>query len=716
MAWLLALLLVATFGEASARAQMPADEAARNVALSVKDPEAQIRAILDFAAAFPSSSSVWFAAARGMRTIGDAFPNDVDRLGTFVLAMAETTKTAPADARAQTLDAMATRLVNRGVLLDLALRFELTANQVFNEPQFLETERRTHDERQATLTSRDASHTIEPFYPEQSREAYRSRRAVQYATLGRAYLLQGRVAEAEKTLHESFALAPVMETGLALSEIRENAGDDTAALDYAISAALTGKMTAPERRKLEAIYRKTHGGTLDGLETTLDTEFARRHTTPLVPLRYRATPARTDRVALAELTTGAACLPCISVDLAFDAVLQRYTRDEVALLVYHIHAPTSDPLSNASAQARTKYYNINGAPTVYVDGHAASVGEGTRAVAGPVYQALDAQIGRRLEVVAGANITARATRAGSQVKVTAIANRLGASSPSLRLHLALVEREVSYSGENGVRFHPMVVRNLAQAPRGAEEGFAVGLTGVTVEYAFDLAAIAQANLEYYDVYIADLKKRTNIDATFREKKNTIDSNRLSVVAFVQDDQSRDVLQAKVVDVAGASDPPSPVAWSLAIEAPADPVHAGDRLSARLTASLEDGWHLYSPDQAPGGPIPTHIAVPSGQPFTLAGAVRVPSPRVAADPNFGVETQFFEDEATFTLPIQVAATTPAGPHQLTVTVSYQVCTRTICLPPTSVDVSAAVTTVAKVPFVDGDPDREERAIPAEHRTA
>ena len=56
-----------------------------------------------------------------------------------------------------------------------------------------------------------------------------------------------------------------------------------------------------------------------------------------------------------------------SVDLSFERELDRYSRRELALLVYHIHAPTSDPYSNFGVEARSAYYGVHAAPTVLLE-------------------------------------------------------------------------------------------------------------------------------------------------------------------------------------------------------------------------------------------------------------------------------------------------------------------------------------------------------------
>ncbi|MFM8707023.1 MAG: hypothetical protein ACKOHK_02750, partial [Planctomycetia bacterium] len=43
-----------------------------------------------------------------------------------------------------------------------------------------------------------------------------------------------------------------------------------------------------------------------------------------------------------------------------------------------------------------------------------------------------------------------------------------------------------------------------------------------------------------------------------------------------------------------------------------------RLTVPLTAAVEEGWHLYSLDQKPGGPQATRIAVAADSPRRPAG--------------------------------------------------------------------------------------------------
>ncbi len=116
---------------------------------------------------------------------------------------------------------------------------------------------------------------------------------------------------------------------------------------------------------------------------------------------------------------------------------------------------------------------------------------------------------------------------------------------------------------------------------------------------------------------------------------------------------------------------------------------GAPFEVQVTADLGDGWHLYSITQAPP-PIATRITVPAGQPFALAGSVEGPTPRVAFDQSFGIDTEFYEDSATFVVPVKVAADAPGGKRKLRIDAYFQLCNDQLCLPPKTVPMEVEVT--------------------------
>jgi thiol:disulfide interchange protein len=139
----------------------------------------------------------------------------------------------------------------------------------------------------------------------------------------------------------------------------------------------------------------------------------------------------------------------------------------------------------------------------------------------------------------------------------------------------------------------------------------------------------------------------------------------------------------------AAPPVNPVEWSARVKKGPSPLKPGSVFTALVTATIADGWHLYSMDEMEGGPTPTWIIVPDGQPFTLKGKVREPQPTVEFDPNFNLETRYFENSVSFEMSIKAAATVPPGTDTVRIDVRYQTCNDRTCLPPKVVTLSVPV---------------------------
>ena len=93
-------------------------------------------------------------------------------------------------------------------------------------------------------------------------------------------------------------------------------------------------------------------------------------------------------------------------------------------------------------------------------------------------------------------------------------------------------------------------------------------------------------------------------------------------------------------------PKEAIKWSIKATPADTPLKPGDSFSLELTAKIEEGWHLYSLDQAEGGPTPTRIVVPTDQPFIQNGTIDSGDPKSAMDPNFNLLTQYYEGLANF----------------------------------------------------------------------
>lgn len=120
-----------------------------------------------------------------------------------------------------------------------------------------------------------------------------------------------------------------------------------------------------------------------------------------------------------------------------------------------------------------------------------------------------------------------------------------------------------------------------------------------------------------------------------------------------------------------------------------------------TARIPAGWHVYSISQEPGGPMATKLAVSPTRKFRIAGRIRTPLPETSLDPNFGIETEWFEDSTSFRVPVTVVPTLAAGRHELQLLITYQTCTARYCLPPREDTLHTSIT-VAGTEITSVDP--------------
>jgi thiol:disulfide interchange protein len=131
----------------------------------------------------------------------------------------------------------------------------------------------------------------------------------------------------------------------------------------------------------------------------------------------------------------------------------------------------------------------------------------------------------------------------------------------------------------------------------------------------------------------------------------------------------------------------PVKWTLAPGSGSPGHHA----TMKLTATLEEGWHLYAPTTPKGGPIVTSIVL-AENPTVDSYKLFEPKPVRKTDPNFGIDTETFEKEVVFLFEVQLRQDAAVGSTDLTAQVRYQACTEKECLPPRK-KVAAAALTVA-----------------------
>lgn len=132
----------------------------------------------------------------------------------------------------------------------------------------------------------------------------------------------------------------------------------------------------------------------------------------------------------------------------------------------------------------------------------------------------------------------------------------------------------------------------------------------------------------------------------------------------------------------------PVSWTLN-SGSAKSVKAGSKLEVRLSGNIGPGWYIYSLTQPSGGPNAMRITVGSEPRFKLAGAIKAPSPKVKFDENFGINTETYAGNVTFTIPLQVSADALPEKQTVDINVRFQVCNETTCLPPKTIKVYTGV---------------------------
>lgn len=231
--------------------------------------------------------------------------------------------------------------------------------------------------------------------------------------------------------------------------------------------------------------------------------------------------AQSTKIVLIEEGSNASCAPCAAANPAFHALTTPYEdAGEVVVLKYQWFFPGFDPMHehnptevNARFQA---YYGQNGVPTGFLDGndyvgHIANFTSNmiNTAVAGtsPFDITIDAQMSEDFTTI---NVTV-------DVECTeAIAN-----NSNMKLRIAVVEKEINFDtapGSNGEKVFYNIMKK-----------FLPGTSGLSLANSFTLGETISFTESW-------------------EHANVYDLSQLAVVAFIQDDDNKEVLQAGKANV------------------------------------------------------------------------------------------------------------------------------------------------------------------------
>jgi hypothetical protein len=326
---------------------------------------------------------------------------------------------------------------------------------------------------------------------------------------------------------------------------KELAGSADAAADRlaktpGVSADFRSRALVARKTALEALGKtdevKAITAEIAKLEGEIDTEYLAK-VPPFKPTAFAGRKDKTaNQVVVMELFTGAQCPPCVAADVAFDALQKSYKPTELVLIQYHLHIPGPDPLTNTDTEARAKYYGANSTPTTLFNGEKKAAGGGGMANAESKFKQYTGVIDPLLEKSTDAKVTGKANRNGDKIDIAV--EVAGGEGDDMKLRLLVVEENVKYVGGNNLRFHHQVVRAM---PDGAE-GVAIKDKTFKHTATADLADVRKSLTKYLDDYANN--------RPFPKPARPMDMKAVRVIALVQNDKTKEIVQALQIEVEG----------------------------------------------------------------------------------------------------------------------------------------------------------------------
>ncbi len=244
------------------------------------------------------------------------------------------------------------------------------------------------------------------------------------------------------------------------------------------------------------------------------------------------------RQALCEDFTNASCNPCAAFNPTFFGYTDT-TRDRTAPIMYHVWWPGSnDPMyqfNPSDVHTRVNFYGVNGVPAPFTEGQS-----GFRPSLVRLHHAIQSVVS--LEIFAqytdsaDTAITIRVVAKRGQNDLAKYAQLRGYSD--VRLFVAVAEESVTYPtppGSNGETFFPWVMRAMLPDANGTSMNLSQDSAVVSFTYSIDTTVI--------------------------------DKDSVYVIAWVQDGNTKEVLNAQDVVPAPYTPPPQPSAATVPSSSP-----------------------------------------------------------------------------------------------------------------------------------------------------
>jgi len=342
---------------------------------------------------------------------------------------------------------------------------------------------------------------------------------VQLAT---AYIVTGDVNNGSKYLNK-YVKADGAKDGeyyYRIGQLQEVKGNDTKAFKaFFASAGLDYKIADA---KAEELYKKINGNTT-GFEAKLE---AKKAELPFHPKTFKPSGKWNGKAALVELFTGSECPPCVAADLGFDGVLEAFDEKYAIVLEYHLPIPRPDPMMNPATKLRAGYYGARSTPTTLFEGEKKLGGGGGKGNAENKFNDYSEEVKKIIAQTPNVKLKVNASLKSDIVKVTWSSDK---KLENVDYNFALVQEEVKHKGGNGVAHHKMVVRDFVTL-------------GTQKTVSFNLTESEKTT----ETYLHDYEKEREFK--FEILQNKIDRSQLKIVFFMQDKETKEILNAVICDV------------------------------------------------------------------------------------------------------------------------------------------------------------------------
>ncbi|MEZ5014858.1 MAG: Omp28-related outer membrane protein, partial [Chitinophagales bacterium] len=238
----------------------------------------------------------------------------------------------------------------------------------------------------------------------------------------------------------------------------------------------------------------------------------------------QATKAQYQRMVLLEEFTQASCGPCASQNPGFNAILQA-NEDKAIILKFQVWWPGFDPMylqNQPDVDARVSYYGVTGVPHATMDGvnvvNDCGYYEGAPACVSGAEITTEYGVTSPFEINVTHSFSPDYSTINIHVDVTAGSDMTG----SLKLRCAVAEKNINFDtppGTNGETEFLGVMKKMLPDASGTSTGDFYGGETKSYDFSWDLA-------------------------------NIYDMNQIEVVAWMQNDGTKGIMQAAVSDPIG----------------------------------------------------------------------------------------------------------------------------------------------------------------------